>query len=419
MGLFSKKKKQPTGDKACQQGYVSFTPEDIKAKEETSKDNREAYDLLWQAVTTSSNISKKDKNGDTVPIDDVYPVSLEETLEMENLLNEAESKINDPSDAELKSRIDEVRYIINWSKKRHYNFSFIIILGVILGIFVMKNFKSDPSDKADKWNKIAAKSEKWDKLDTIITWEDAKARNYKSYEDYRFKSANIYKAMVVEKNKYIYENNINYISEQKTQLDTIKDRDKIKKTKEYIKSAEKDADNALKTGQELVNTDLKDIKKFAKDDALNCGKGYRKEARKWSFWIWVFIIMIPLYVIAERPYGWMQTRHRVEAEVLGGIRKIGYSIAAFFVTMGIGMKFLADEKITMFNYDTGRNEVTTRANVGNIYIMIMKFGLVVLGLIVAALTSMFIMTYSTIVGLKRNYNWSSIKADAIDKLGKK
>lgn len=419
MGLFSKKKKQPTGDKACQQGYVSFTPEDIKSKEEASTDNREAYDLLWQAVTTSSNISEKDKKGNVVDVDDVYPISLEETLQMEDLLNKAEAKIQDHNDTELKSQIDEVRYIVNWSKKRHYNFSWLVILGVILGLFVLKYFRSEPREQAMKWKAIVNKVDNWVEQDTTITWENTQARYYSSVEDFRFKSANVYKAAIVGRQKSNYNYDLNRIDEIKGQLDTVKSKDKKKRLTKELKSCEEYIEECKKDGEEYSKLEFKELKKMAEKDCKTIYKRYRKEARKYTFWIWVFIIMIPLYIFADRPYGWMESRHRVEARLLGGIKKIGYSIAAFMATMGIGMNFLADEKTTMFNYDTGRNETTTTFNTGNIYVMLMKVGLIIGAIIVAALTSMFIMAYSTVVGLIRNYNWSSIKADAIDKLGKK
>lgn len=420
MGLFSKKKKQPTGDKACQQGYVSFTPEDIKAKEETSKDNSESYDLLWQAVTTSSHISKKDKKGKVVDVDDVYPISLEETLEMENLLNQAEAKIQDHNDTELKDQIDEVRYIVNWSKKRHFNFSWLVILGVILGLFVLKYFRSEPREKANEWAKVCKHVDKeWTEQDTILVWDSVVPDHLFDYSHKeRFENAKDFKAITSSMYKSRYEYYVGEMATNQAKIDTASSRKVKNYYKDELKHAKKRAEENLELGQEICSADYNEIHKIAQKQVNGIRKVHSKEARKYTIWIWIFIIMIPLYIFADRPYGWMESRHRVEAQLLGGIKKLGYSIAAFMATMGVGMQFLPDEKTTMFNYNTGRNESTTTFNTGNIYIMIMKVGLVIGAILVAAFTSMFIMAYSTVVGLIRNYDWKSIKADAKEKLGK-
>ena len=418
MGLFSKKKKQPTGDKACQQGYLSFSPDDVKKQEEASKDNSEAYDLLWQAMTTSSHISKRDKKGNEVPIDDVYPVSLEETLEMERLLNEAEEKIQDHNDEPLNNQIGELRYIIDWSKKRHFNFSWIVILGVILGLFVLNHFRAYPREQAKKWKAIVNKVDNWVEQDTTITWENTQARYYSSIEDFRFKSANVYKAAIVGRQKSGYNYDLNRIDEIKGQLDTVKSKDKKKRLTKELKSCEKYIEECKKEGEEYSKLEFKELKKMAEKDCKTIYKRYRKETRKYTFWIWVFIIMIPLYIIADRPYGWMETRHRLESKILGGIKKIGYALAAGMFSAGVGMQFLPDV-LVKYTYSNGRTETRSEENTDNYFIMMMKILLLIGAIFVAAITSAFLMTYSTVTGLIRNYNWESILATAKTKVGKK
>ena len=420
MGLFSKKKKneKPTGDKACQEGYVSFTPEDIKAKEETSKDNREAYDLLWQAVTTSSHITKKDKKGHEVPIDDVYPVSLEETLEMEDLLNQAEAKIQDHNDTVLKDQIDEVRYIIDWSKKRHYNFSWMIILGVILGLFILNYFRKEPREKAKNWDKIYNQVDKsWTEQDTTISWDEVEGKHIYYRDEKRFANANSFKAMTAEMHRGIYDVNIDGpfgVNKCQSIIDTASKRSTRNYYKDLKKTAQKHADEALEKGQEICNADYDDVHKIAKKEAKKIRNGYRKEARKYTIWIWIFIIMIPLYIYADRPYGWMETRHRLEAKILGGIKKIAYSIATglFF-----GALFMPDVPDYIVTYRDGHKE--READMAG---QIMQWGvqalMILAALFIAAIASAFIMTYSTVVGLRRNYDWSSIKADVKTKLRK-
>ena len=416
MGLFSKKKNEkPTGDKACQQGYLSFSPDDVKKQKEASKDNSAAYDLLWQAMTTSSHISKRDKKGNEVPIGDVYPVSLEETLEMERLLNEAEEKIQDHNDEPLNNQIGELRYIIDWSKKRHFNFSWIVILGVILGLFVLNHFRTYPREQAMKWKAMVNKIDNWVEQDTTITWENTQARYYSSVEDFRFKSANVYKAAIVGRQKSSYNYDLNRIDEIKGQLDTVKSKDKKKRLTKEMKSYEENAEGFKKDGEEYSKLEFKELKKMAEQDCKKIYKRYRKEARKYTFWIWVFIIMIPLYIIADRPYGWMETRHRLESKILGGIKKIGYALAAGMFSAGVGMQFLPDV-LVKYTYSNGRTETRSEENTDNYFIMMMKILLIIGAIFVAAITSAFLMTYSTVTGLIRNYNWESILATAKSKM---
>ena len=56
-------------------GYVSFTQDDLKEKMKANPANEKAYEFLDAAMCTSSNITAIDENNQTVNIDDVYPCS--------------------------------------------------------------------------------------------------------------------------------------------------------------------------------------------------------------------------------------------------------------------------------------------------------------------------------------------------------
>ena len=69
MGIFSKK----NGKKETkEEGYISFTEEDLREQAQQNQANAEAYELLDAAMTTSSHITEEDKNGNQVTIDDIY-----------------------------------------------------------------------------------------------------------------------------------------------------------------------------------------------------------------------------------------------------------------------------------------------------------------------------------------------------------
>ena len=57
----AKSKKIPKGNKAYEQGYVSFSPEDLENRAKDDTVNSEAYVLLDKAMFTSSHVSVRDK----------------------------------------------------------------------------------------------------------------------------------------------------------------------------------------------------------------------------------------------------------------------------------------------------------------------------------------------------------------------
>ena len=417
MGLFGNKNKKPTGNKAYQQGYVSFTPDEVKQQEELKKDNSEAYDLLWQAMTTSSHVSQKDKKGNSVEIDDVYPVSLEETDEMDALLDQAEAKIQDHSDLDLKEKIQEMRNITAWSRKRHFNFSFLIIIGVIIALCFMGYKRSKPKDEIKKWDKVIATIDKnWVEQDTVVKWDTTNTNYVNKWDVNRFQKANIYKAYAVKSCEYDYVRYLGFAKRDQENLTNPNEYYQKHKadTEKDLKEHQEEAQGVFDKGQKLIAANYEEVKEMALDEAKEIKKPYTKSARRWTFWMWVFGLMIPLYIIAERPYGWMESRHRTEAKVLGGIRKVGYALASFLVTFSFGLNFVPD---TVYKYSDG--STSRESSPFNIPIAILKVALLIGALLVVAIVSVFIMTYSTIVGLIRNYDWAALKTSATNKIQSK
>ena len=118
-------------------GYVSFTQDDLKAGQEATPSNEKAYELLDAAMMTSSHITKEDENQQTVNIDDVYPCTEAECDEMDRLLDCAQAAVQDPNDEFFKERYEELREIVSWSRKKHWTFKWSLIAGCILSIFIM------------------------------------------------------------------------------------------------------------------------------------------------------------------------------------------------------------------------------------------------------------------------------------------
>ncbi len=93
------------------------------------------------------------------------------------------------------------------------------------------------------------------------------------------------------------------------------------------------------------------------------------------------------------------------------MRKIGYSIAGFLAGGAFAMQYAADTKVTT-HYSDGHTTIHTESNPVNYIILAIKFFLLAAAVIIVAFVSTVIMLYSATTGLKRNYDWKKIIADA-------
>lgn len=404
MAKDSKKSKAPKGKKAHQQGYVSFTPEDLKAQAQKDPANAEAYDLLDQAMTTSSHITVEDKhnfdNGGTVDIDDVYPVSAEETEEMDRLLDEAEKRAGNPNDPFFRERLNELRDIVGWSKERHWNFSWMIILGVCIFIGFLFYQSGDASDAATRAESYVTRVKNWTEMDTTLTMD---VTDYPS-SLYDYTNANAYKATKCGHLVWKYRDYVSSADKYRERADTATVKDTRKRFLAEAKEYDKKAEQYLKDFNELKDKKFKDVKKAALKEV----KADASDANSTKRWAWgftfFFMFLIPLYIYADRPYGWMESRHRTEAKVLGGIRKWAFAIAGGLAGGALAMDFLPD---TIVKWSDG--STTTEGNAGNIAILAIKIFMYIAAIVILAVVSTVIMLYSTIQGLRRNYDWTPVK----------
>ena len=155
-------------------GYVSFTQDDLKEKMKANPANEKAYEFLDAAMCTSSHITIEDENQQTVNIDDVYPCSEAECDEMDRLLEEAKSKVKDPNDAFFHERYDELKSIVDWSRKKHWTFQWLLIAGCVLSIFIMFRISGKVSSNRQNIEEKVAAIKSWEKQDTTIAFEDCK-----------------------------------------------------------------------------------------------------------------------------------------------------------------------------------------------------------------------------------------------------
>lgn len=394
-------KRQQTHEK----GYVSFTEEDLNEAKINNQANEEAYYFLDAAMTTSSHLTKEDKNGDTVLIDDVYPCTEAECDEMDDLLNKAEKAVRDRNDSFFKDRLAELRGIVSWSREKHWNFQWSLILGCLLSVLGMMYLRNDAKDSAARQERELQQVKNWVEQDTTIAYADCPSE----WTMEPLGSANKHKAARLANTKNHIISTQSSIESYQAKLDTCTNKDRKKYYKESLKKDEKRLEKYQEKYEEINEMKFKEYKKMV----IKEEKADAKQANKHAVWMWIFlayvIILIPAYIYFSHQYGYYITRHRTEARVLGGIQKVAFAIASFFLGAGLAMSLLPDVQVTTY-YSNGSTSKHTETDSANYIIIAMKAILIFIGLFIFAVTSVFIMSYATIAAIKRTYDWSKVTA---------
>lgn len=392
-------KRQQTHEK----GYVSFTEEDLNEAKVNNQANEEAYSLLDAAMTTSSHLTEEDKKGETVLIDDVYPCTEAECDEMDALLDKAEKAAKDPNDSFFKERLAELRDIVAWSRVKHWTFQWSLIGGCILSIFGFMWLRDEAKSDAAVQEKQLQQVENWVEQDTTVAY----AVCPDEWRTEPLESANAHKAARLANTKYRINLAQSNIVSYQACLDTCTNKDLKKTYKLWIKDNEKKVEEYQAKYEKINKMKFNEYQEMI----IKEEKADTKDANKHAAWMWFFltyvIILIPAYIYYSHQYGYNITRHRTEAKVLGGIQKVGFAIASFFLGAGLAMALLPDMEV---EYSDGHTE--TESNALNIAILALKLFMMFIGLCIFAAVSVFIMTYVTVMAIKRKYDWSKVTAVA-------
>lgn len=386
-------------------GYVSFTQDDLKEKMKANPANEKAYEFLDAAMCTSSHITAIDENNQTVNIDDVYPCSEAECDEMDRLLDRAEAEVKDKNDQFFKERYDELRAIVKWSREKHWTFKWSLIAGCILSIFIM--FYISEQVASDRQS-IEAKVEgikNWQKQDTTIAFADCRTDSLV----YSLANANAHKAYRLGYIKKNHEGALKSVEEYKQRLDTAQSREQKKAIKEQIKYYEDKAKEHLKNYEEINDMKFKAYRravvKSYKDD-LRAARWLDRIV--WLICIYV-MLLTPFYIYSSHQYGYYITRYRAESARLDKLQKIGFGLASFFLGASLALEFFPETKVTTI-YSSGRRETHTESNPLDIAIMILKLCLLAAAACVFSFVSIYIMSHVTIAAFKRNHDWSKVAA---------
>jgi len=367
--------------------------------------NEAAFECLDEAMFLSSLISDKErKQGRVNDWDNVYPTTREETERMEQLLDEAESVVDDPRDSDYAERYDALREVVEWSKKRHRSWQWQLIAGALLGAAIFYYFKNDQQDSINRAKANAAAVEKWDSTEVGLDIQQVSGDYYQSHYDDRINSAKNFKMYEMSVAKSYADNSRKSAAESQAKADTASTQEK---KEVYLKNKE-NSERSVAKYQALYDSisamNFSEIKSYAQNkltEKVDREQGFGNRLRNFMIYL---LILIPLYIISGYPRGYTITRHRRMSGCLTSFRKIGFSIATFFFGTGLMMNLLPDD-VVKYRYSDGHSETHTESNAGNFIVLFLKFGLMIIGAFIFCFVSAFIMTIETIFGLIRNFDW--------------
>lgn len=386
-------------------GYVSFTAEELESEKRPT--NAEAYDWLKRAMTTSSNVTKKDKKGKVVEIDDVYPVTAEETEQMRQYLDNAESSATDPSDGYFAEKLAELRSIVAWSSERHYTYSKGLIIGVFIIVALVFFMNSGAGGNVESAKADLATVETWQQVaDTTIVYGTVTKITYgdKFKDAKKFKHYKLYRAQSeAESSK---EASLKYTQYADTAATADRKKSYLKSVKEYEQKFEEKSE----LYGEVNEMNYKEIHKMAKKEAKSSLSSARSAKRAAFIITTIFVLFIPLYIFSQRPYGYMITRMRFESAIVGGIQKFFFAIAGGMATLSA---IVPDAPVTVTKWSDG-TKTREQNSALSAALMSIKFMLLAMALCIFCGVSFVLMLYLTIQGLRRNYNWGEVRAQAQD-----
>lgn len=351
--------------------------------------NYEAWAKLDEAMFTSSQIKQSEREAGETDMENIYPVSLAETRKMERLLNEAIEVADDPNDPDFRERHNRLSEVVAWSLERNRTWRWSIILGTVIAACIMYYFNTQDQEAAQEAKAAVESVEKWTPQDTTVTYA-----KLPSYVKDRYASANKYKVYQLTHKKGIIEGCASTIASYQQRIDTCRNAEK----KQAL-------EKAMASSKEHLAKHQQDYKRYAKmkfaelkDDALAQAKASveeREGSRRTTLaWLAFLIVVIPLYIITGYPRGYVLTRHKTQDKILSFVRKAGFSIAAFFFGTGVAMAMLPDMVVER-RYASGRTERTTEGNMANIIVLVMKFGLIAVGVVIFSFVSVIIISVET------------------------
>lgn len=369
--------------------------------------NEEALDLLDEAMFLSSLITDKErKKGRVEDWDSVYPTNREETERMEQLLDEAEKVVEDPSESAYAERYKDLREVVDWSKKRHRSWTWKLIAGALVGAGIFYYFENDKQDDIARAKADVAAVQAWTPADVSVSAQSVSSDYHNSHYSGHFDTPKAYKTYKLSYIKNQIEYSIKSAKEFQARADTASTEERKENYLKQKTHYEEYSEKQKVLLDSVAALDYEQLKDYALGEVNRWEESEQNTAKNLhNFMIYLFIL-IPLYIISGYPRGYTLTGTRRSRGCLTAFRKIGFGLASIFFGTGLAMSLLPDEKVKyQYAYHT---ETRTETNSGNFVILGLKFILMVIGAFIFAFVASFIMTLETILGLKRNFEWGAL-----------
>lgn len=386
-------------------GALSFDPEELKNATQEGHPNDEAYELLWEATCVSSHVNDVDKAAGTTDEENVYPTSAEEVDKMEELVDKAAQALKEP-DSAFSQRVGELRDIIEWSRKRHWQFNWRIIAGAIVSAFLLPMFLGADQNHVREMQNNVAKVNKWEPVELVHfdNMEELLASDIKGCDSkYEYDSPTNWYNSSLHFIAWHYTESTKDIEECEAQLKDPEMEWRYESIKEHLPNAKKRKEEAVERFEKIKDFDYDDVKKAALEEAEARVAGAKFADAFVNFIVICFVLMIPLYVFATRPYGYMMSRHRRESKVMGKLEKFALWLSGGMLAAEAGIGFVDIVK----EWSDGS---TTREDDGTGAVRLaIKVALIAGAVILYCTVSSILMIYATITGLIRNYDWKEIR----------
>lgn len=386
-----------------EEGYVSFDPDELRNATSEGDPNDEAYELLWEATCVSSHVDDTDKAAGHTDEDNIYPTTPAEVDAMENLVDRAEAALKVP-DGEFSRRVDELRGIIKWSRKRHWKLNWRVVVGVIISVFLLHLMVDSRDGDVQKELNRVQQVESWEEMPLTLFNIDSLGQTKYLFPKDKYVTIKVWHEQAQREVAWEYYSAKVSIPQNEAELQKSDLSESLKEFYEkQLKMNKKRLKENLEKFETLQEASFKKLQKMALEE-LDEEVDEAQSAKTFvMFWNIFFLLLIPLYVFAARPYGYTISRYRREADNLGKLEKIGLWLSGGLFATGAGIGFV--DIVTKWS---DGSESRSDDGTGPVRLAI-KIGLFVLAVLVFCGVSCFLMLYATITGLIRNYDWREVK----------
>ena len=339
-------------NKARRSGYLSFDIGEVKRLSESDSPNAEAYGYLYQAVTTK-------KSGTPKGIDDAYPQTAQETAQMQALLQKAKNARVDNDDRYFDICAADLESILDWSSKRHWNFQWQVILGVVLTLLFL-SWRADRKMKNTESNQEKVDAvEAWVPADTTLSWDETPVYGRDAVSTGLITEGYLdpisYKLYSLYQQKINYASSMSFAEDYASRADTASTADSRKALERHAKESLAEAQESRDEFDRINGMDFDEIQEMALDQYGSWVESAKNEKRRIRSWTIFFILLIPLYIFAERPYGYTITRTRAESETLRGISKVAFVLGAMMYGSAKAIPWV-EKIVTYSNGHTAREQ---------------------------------------------------------------